>query len=80
LAQLNDTIILRIIYVNLSKIAIRIAGLTQPLSERSDYGAREFPASIQGCPDCGFTKGENGEIYDPTFPCPGCGRGGVKSN
>jgi len=63
--------------MNLSKIAIRIAGLTQPLSERPDYGSRE---SSRGCPKCGFVKGNNGEIYDPAYPCPGCGNGGVKSS
>lgn len=33
---------------------------------------------MAGCPNCGFTGDpETGDIYDVTFPCPRCGKGGA---
>lgn len=34
-------------------------------------------ASPRGCPKCGFVGDEEGNIFDPTFPCPNCGQGGA---
>jgi predicted RNA-binding Zn-ribbon protein involved in translation (DUF1610 family) len=31
-----------------------------------------------GCPNCGFTSDqETGDVYDCTYPCPNCGKGGA---
>jgi hypothetical protein len=55
LYYLNDIIILRTIYVNLRRVAVRVAGLSQPLSERPDYGGRSsaLPSGEEICPNCG---------------------------
>jgi hypothetical protein len=43
--------------------------------DKLDFG-RDYYSP--GCANCGFTGNrETGEIFDTTFPCPQCGKGGV---
>jgi hypothetical protein len=47
--------------------------------EKKQERKRERKKSAsRGCPFCGFTGEPGGAIYDVTFPCPRCGKGGVQ--
>ncbi len=60
----------------LFRIAARVAAMSQPLSERPDYGTDSNPSLPRGCEcqggcqgECGECQGECGECQlEPTAP------------
>lgn len=41
-------------------------------------GKKKEKKASRGCPHCGFEGEPGGAVYDVTFPCPKCGKGGVQ--
>jgi|ERR1035437_287357 hypothetical protein len=57
-----------------SDMAVPLRDFEGKSPDQLDFG-RDYVEN--GCPNCGFNGDKNGNMYDITYPCHGCGEGGA---